>query len=133
GRGGAGGGRGRRGGRGAACAGVLALALAGGAGAQEEPKPIPKAPARAEGEGPFPHLILRGATLIDGTGAPPFGPVDIVIEGNRITKIKAVGFPGVAIDAERRPKAAAGGKETHLTGHYVLPGLIDRHSHIRGS
>src|SRR5262249_60409749 len=124
-----GGGWGGRGG-GAAGAGALARAWAGGAWAEEEPKPIPKAPARAEGEGPFPHLILRGATLIDGTGAPPFGPVDIVIEGNRITKIKTVGFPGVPIDAEKRPKAAAGDKEIDLTGHYVLPGLIDMHGHI---
>jgi imidazolonepropionase-like amidohydrolase len=120
-------------GRRVACAGALVLALAGGAWAQDEPKPIPKAPARAEGEGPFPHLILRGATLIDGTGAPPFGPVDIVIEGNRIAKVKTVGYPGVPVDAEKRPKAAAGDKEIDLTGHYVLPGLIDMHAHIGGA
>ena len=28
------------------------------------------------------QLILRGATLINSTGAPPLGPVDIVIEKN---------------------------------------------------
>jgi hypothetical protein len=46
----------------------------------EEPQMIP-APDRqeGEGEGPFERLIIRGATLIDGTGAPPIGPVDIVI------------------------------------------------------
>ena len=32
-------------------------------------------------------MIIRGATLIDGTGGPPRGPVDIVIEGNRITDV----------------------------------------------
>ena len=32
-----------------------------------------------EGDGPHERLILRGATIIDGTGAPPMGPVDIVI------------------------------------------------------
>ena len=31
---------------------------------------IPAAPERAEGEGPYRQLILRGATLVDGTGAP---------------------------------------------------------------
>jgi hypothetical protein len=42
----------------------------------------PAPPRRAdEGEGPFERLIIRGATLIDGTGAPPVGPMDIVIEG----------------------------------------------------
>src|SRR5688572_9515908 len=42
------------------------------------------APARREGEGPFQKLIIRGAILIDGTGGPPRGPVDIVIENNMI-------------------------------------------------
>ena len=41
---------------------------------------IPKAPDRAEGEGPYTQLIIRGVTLINGTGAPPIGPMDIVIE-----------------------------------------------------
>src|SRR5262245_4552327 len=56
------------------------------------------APARHEGDGPFPRLIIRGATLIDGTGGPPRGPVDIVIEGNQITQVASVGYPGVRID-----------------------------------
>ena len=37
---------------------------------EEKPKSIPAAPDRAEGDGPFGRLILRGATLVDGTGAP---------------------------------------------------------------
>ena len=41
---------------------------------------IEPAPDRAEGEGPFERLVLRGGILIDGTGAPPVGPVDIVVE-----------------------------------------------------
>ncbi|MGB7489289.1 MAG: hypothetical protein WBN62_03055, partial [Thermoanaerobaculia bacterium] len=45
--------------------------------AQETPRSIPEAPPRNEGEGPFQRLILRGGTLIDGTGAPAIGPVDI--------------------------------------------------------
>ena len=40
---------------------------------------IQKAPDCKEGEGPWPQLILRGAILINGTGAPPIGPVDIVM------------------------------------------------------
>ena len=52
---------------------------------------IKKAPARAEGEGPWPQLILRGATLINSTGAPPIGLVDIIIEKNRIVSIVNVG------------------------------------------
>jgi len=54
-----------------------------------------KAPDRSEGEGPFPQLIIRGATLINGTGAPPIGPVDIVIEKNSIKSIKISVVTGV--------------------------------------
>ena len=98
----------------------------------EEASPIPPAPPRAEGEGPYEQLILRGATLIAGTGAPPIGPVDIVIEGNRIVNVQAVGNPGVPIDPDRRPELVDGGHEIDLTGKYVLPGFVDMHGHIGG-
>ena len=68
---------------------------------EDDPQMIP-APDRSEGEGPFDRLVIRGATVIDGSGAPPIGPVDIVIEGNRITRIESVGYPGVPIDEEGR-------------------------------
>ncbi|HXO20408.1 MAG TPA: amidohydrolase family protein [Thermoanaerobaculia bacterium] len=93
---------------------------------------IAAAPPRAEGEGPFARLLLRGATLIDGTGAPPVGPVDIVIEKNRIVEVRVVGNPGIAIDAGDRPKAEKGDREIDLSGMYVLPGFIDMHAHIGG-
>lgn len=54
--------------------------LAGAAAAPQPPKVAP-APARQEGDGPYSQLILRNATVINGTGAPAFGPADIVIEG----------------------------------------------------
>jgi imidazolonepropionase-like amidohydrolase len=91
---------------------------------REDPRP---APARHEGEGPFPKLIIRGATLIDGTGGPPRGPVDIVIEGSRITEVAGVGYPGVPIDSTRRPKGPA--RELNGAGMYVMPGLVDLHVH----
>ena len=83
-------------------------------------------------EGPFDQLIIRGATLINGNGAPPTGPVDIVIEGNRISAIKVVGYPGVEIDQAKRPTLEKGGKEIEAQGMYVLPGFIDMHGHIGG-
>jgi len=88
------------------------------------------APNRAEGEGPFDRLIIRGATLIDGTGSPPRGPVDIVVERNRITRIVDVGFPGVPIDARGRPQGPA--REIQAEGMYVLPGFSDLHVHTGG-
>ncbi len=95
---------------------------------------IPAAPARADGEGqgPYTQLILRGVTVINGTGTPAYGPADVVIEGNRIARIASLGSPGKPIDPEHRPKLAAGGREIDLTGQYVMPGLIDMHGHIGG-
>jgi hypothetical protein len=89
-------------------------------------------PDRDRGEGPFPRLILRSVTLVNGEGAPPLGPVDIVIEGNRIASIHNVGYPGVPIKAEGRPEAKAGDKVLELEGHYVLPGFVDMHGHFGG-
>src|SRR5947208_11809720 len=83
-----------------------------------------------EGEGPFQRLIVRGATVVDGTGAPPVGPVDIVIEGNRIKEIRSVGYPKVPIRSEGRPKDAT--KEIDGTNLWVLPGFVDMHGHSGG-
>ena len=91
----------------------------------DEPTPIEEAPPRAEGEGPWSQLILRGGTLIDGTGAPPIGPVDIVIESNRIQRIESVGYPGVPIDQDDRPELAEGGHEIDVSGMWILPGFVD--------
>lgn len=93
---------------------------------------IAKAPEVKEGDGPFTQLIIRGVTLIDGTGAPPIGPVDIVVKQNRIERIVNVGYPGVPITEERRPKLEAGGKELKAEGMYLMPGFIDMHGHIGG-
>jgi hypothetical protein len=90
------------------------------------------APDRREGDGPYGRLILRGVTLIDGTGSPPLGPVDVVIQQNRIAEIKVVGYPGLKIKEENRPKAGPNDKVMELEGHYLLPGLIDMHGHIGG-
>ncbi len=93
---------------------------------------IPKAPDRKEGEGPFPQLIIRGVTLINGDGSPPRGPMDIVVEGNRITGVHSVGYPGVPIEAKYRPKLKPGGRELQAEGMYLMPGFIDMHGHISG-
>lgn len=82
--------------------------------------------------GPFNQLIIRGVTLINGNGAPPQGPIDVVIEGDKITKVQVVGYPGVPINEERRPALKSGGKEIDATGMYLLPGFIDMHGHIGG-
>jgi len=110
--------------------GILALfSLVGSLPLTATPK---SAPDRTRGEGPFPKLILRGGILINGEGAPPRGPVDIVIEQNKITQIVDVGYPQVPIIKDR-PKAETGDKEIDIDGYYVLPGFIDMHGHMGGS
>ena len=91
-----------------------------------------KAPDRDRGEGPFERLILRGVTVVNGEGAPPIGPMDVVVQGNRIASIENVGYPGVPIDQERRPAAREGDRVMELDGYYLMPGFVDLHAHFGG-
>lgn len=87
----------------------------------------------AQGDGPHSQLIIRGVMLINGNGAPPQGPIDIVVEDNIIKKIQVVGYPGVAIKESGRPKLRPGGKELDCNGMYLMPGFVDMHGHIGGT
>lgn len=91
------------------------------------------APDRTEGDGPYERLIIRGGTMIDGTGSPALGPVDIVIENNRITQIQNVGYPGVPIVENRRPQVNDQTQIIEADGMYILPGFFDMHAHTGGS
>ena len=93
---------------------------------------VAKAPDRLRGEGPWPQMIIRGVTLINGNGAPPRGPIDIVVENNIIKKIAVVGYPGVEIEPADRPQLREGGREINCEGMYLLPGFVDMHGHIGG-
>ena len=113
-------------------AAIAGLALAAAvplttAVAQENEKDPRPAPPRAEGEGPFERLIIRNATVIDGTGAPPRGPIDVVVEGNRIKSLFSVDAAAGDMRASDRPQGAT--KEIDAKGMYVLPGFVDLHLH----
>ena len=113
---------------------ILFLSFCTGAiSAFSQKKEVPRAPERAEGDGPYEQLIIRGATLINGAGSPPIGPVDVVVEKDRIVAIKTVGYPGVPINQNRRPEAREGAKEIDASGMYLLPGFVDMHGHIGGT
>src|SRR5688500_16057548 len=92
-------------------------------------KPAPNRRAD-EGKGPFKTLVVRGVMLIDGTGAPPEGPVDIVVQGNRIASVRSAGTPGLPLRANRGPQAE---HEVDATGMYVMPGFVDLHVHAGGA
>ena len=100
--------------------------------------------ARPQGAGTVKTLTIRGVMLIDGTGAPPAGPVNITVEGNRITRISSAGTPGVQTGRQGGAGAAVGGRRqapaastdqyvVDAQGMYLMPGFIDMHVHAGGA
>lgn len=70
----------------------------------------------AQGEEETPLRAVRCGWLIDGTGAEPVRNAVVVIQGDRIKEI-----------TQRVPKGA---EVVDLSDRYVLPGLIDCHTHV---
>jgi imidazolonepropionase-like amidohydrolase len=71
--------------------------------------------------------ILRGATLIDGTGRPPVENAVVAFRDGRIL------YAGAADGWQAETQRVADSGETvvlDLAGQYVLPGLIDLHVHL---
>ncbi|MDZ7309262.1 MAG: amidohydrolase family protein, partial [candidate division KSB1 bacterium] len=68
-------------------------------------------------------LVITDAMLIEGNATPAEGPVDIVIQHNRIARIT-------------RSRPDAGYRHTaeaviQAAGQYVLPGFINMHGHLQ--
>lgn len=62
-------------------------------------------------------LIIRGGTIVDGTGAAPFEG-DLAIDGGKITAVGNVEAPGR--------------EEIDARGQLVTPGFVDIHTHYDG-
>ena len=62
-------------------------------------------------------LIIRGGTIVDGTGGEPFVG-DVAIDGDRIVEVGKV-------DGQGR-------REIDATGQIVTPGWVDIHTHYDG-
>lgn len=109
---------------------VVAVVVAvSGAALASSSSPVAQSPGRGKlMEGPYKRLVIQGATIIPGHGGPAFGPADIVIEGNTIREI--VPFDPVTA-AREKPRRPTGDRVIDATGMYVVPGLIDLHTHIR--
>ncbi len=98
---------------------LCTLLLVGQLGSTLAAQTLIPAPDRKEGEGlgPFKTLLIKDAMVINGTGAPAYGPTNILIKNNRIERIGGPVPKEVdhVVDAE---------------GMYVLPGFIDMHAHL---
>lgn len=69
-----------------------------------------------------PTVLLEGATLIDGTGAPPLAGAAVLVRQGRIV---AAGPAG----AVRAHPEAATAERLGVSGCWIVPGLIDAHIH----
>ena len=79
--------------------------------------------------GPYNRLVIRGAMVIPGHGGPPAGPYDIVIERNMIAQM--IPFDPVTTGSGQTAQRPTGDRIIEAEGKYVLPGMIDLHTHIR--
>jgi N-acyl-D-aspartate/D-glutamate deacylase len=62
-------------------------------------------------------LVIRGGTIVDGTGAPAFAG-DLAIDGDRLAQVGG--------------KAGPGRREVAAEGRLVTPGWVDIHTHYDG-
>ena len=62
-------------------------------------------------------MVIRGGTVIDGTGAAPF-LADVGLQGDRIVEVGEI--------------TAHGDEEIDATGKIVTPGFVDVHTHYDG-
>ncbi|HEX7241446.1 MAG TPA: hypothetical protein VF263_14310, partial [Longimicrobiaceae bacterium] len=70
---------------------------------------------RAPGDAPVPAVALVGATIIDGTGAPPRRGTVVMRDG----KVACVGECPLGADVEA----------VDARGKWIVPGLVDAHVH----
>jgi cytosine/adenosine deaminase-related metal-dependent hydrolase len=80
----------------------------------------------------YQRLLIKNATIIDGAGNPARGPFDIVIEGNTIVSItEAMVREGGGSSLNGAAPQGKPDRVIDAAGMYVLPGIIDVHSHIQ--
>ena len=66
-------------------------------------------------------IVIRGGTLIDGTGGPPLPNAVVVIRGNRIETVSRNG----------QASYPAGARVLEADGKFIVPGLMDAHCHYQ--
>src|SRR5919201_6098201 len=91
-------------------------------------------------------IVLEGASLIDGTGAPLKSHVVIVINGSRIITVTSESEFHKCYDSSSSRNSSNNNNINNivnssdytsavvlnLTGKYIIPGLFDMHAHVAG-
>ena len=78
------------------------------------------AEAAQKGALPAGPLALVGATVVDGTGAPPIADGAVVVDGDCI----------VAVGPRASTPCPAGVPSIEVAGKTIVPGLWDMHAHV---
>jgi predicted amidohydrolase YtcJ len=65
------------------------------------------------------RLLIDGAMVWDGTGAPPF-PGRVLVEGERIT----------AVASQSETVASNGAERLDAAGKFLMPGMVEGHAHL---
>jgi len=65
------------------------------------------------------RLLIDGAMVWNGTGAPPF-PGKVLVEGERIA----------AIAPQSETLAADGADRIDAAGKFLMPGMVEGHAHL---
>jgi imidazolonepropionase-like amidohydrolase len=102
---------------------ALLLACSIGAAACGSPQSPAQAPAATPAPAAADVLVLNNFTLIDGNGGPAVPDSALIATDGRITWI----------GPKAELKAPAGAAVQDLTGKFVMPGLIDLHTHVSNS
>lgn len=65
------------------------------------------------------RLLVRNIMVVYGNGKPPYGPMDVLIEGGHIAQIRAA----------RGDRSLPADAVIEGTGKYLLPGFVNTHMH----
>jgi len=71
-------------------------------------------------------VVLRGATVIDGTGSAPKPHAVVIVNGNKIVDVLTNNSKYYDYYSHQPVNVL------NLTGKYIIPGLFDMHAHVAG-